>query len=266
MALDLQKHYTQQLQQNIVAVQQNLHLGPEHAQLLTKMQKFAAKNGFTLDQVRDEIERSPLFAACFAKDPVKQNLHEQAVARYIAGMSPLVRYFQNLPSGGDPAVYLHSNDVLVGVKPTADGSSVKSIDFTWVTGGFRVYALQKWTKEEGGGQDHQHAEAVRFITAAMGVHRTTPRPAVPELGLPGDVELGLVGQDGLVPTMFVALCDGDYYAHARSGHPTRINEMATAVEKASHVWACGINDLAEVLCPVHKSFGTVAPCTPSEKP
>lgn len=248
MALDYTRHYDRALRRNVAEVRRAVAAGAAGDDLQVKVDRWADKFGFTPDEVRTQIRTNPMFACAFAKDPVKQGLHEHAAARYIAGMQPLVSRFEKLPAGGRGAVYLDlDGTVAVGAAAARrSGAKVKSLDFTFLCGTTRVYCLHKWTKDEGGGQDHQHSEALRFLAAARHRDRSSPREGDP------------VGGDGLVATHFVAVCDGPYYtdervAGAAGTRQRRIDVMAETVADVAHVHATDINGLAAVLAGLYRS-------------
>lgn len=242
--LDYQRRYLAALSRNVAQVQAMVISGRIDDALSTKVDRYCDKFGFSRDEVLELIASQPMFAATFAKDPVKQNLHESSAAAYISGMVPLVERFENLPAGGANAVQLSADGVVSSAcRDRRDGAAVKSVDFTWVCAGVRFFALHKWTKDEGGGQDHQHAEALRFCSAASLVDGAPPRD--------GDAEANMVRRDGLVAARFVAICDGPYYTERRVRRDgelaSRLEVMAEQFSHVPHVDVCSVNDLGALL-------------------
>ena len=94
-------------------------------------------------------------AAMLAMEARRQNVHEKAVADYVASLS-LVAEFSKLPSSGNNACYINADGLVVTGSQLAGATKPsKSLDFRWVTGVVTCYTAQKYTKEKG--------EAIRTV-------------------------------------------------------------------------------------------------------
>lgn len=238
MPLDYDRLYQERLAANLRKVRDQLTQDPLPKTLGEKIDRFADKFGVSRAEVVESAIATPLFAATFATDPVKQSLHEKAAADYIPSMKNLVSDFIDLPNRGAGALFVTPDGTLSQTRPAGSGTSAKSIDFTWTSGGFHVYALHKWTRESGGGQDHQLSEVRRFLSSAAASRGVTRDPAASASQTP----VQTLSQPALRPTLFVAIVDGAYYA-------SKIEALAESVADHDHVIVCDINSLGRRLHP-----------------
>jgi hypothetical protein len=229
MPLDYHTPYTAQLAENVQLVGEAAAADAIEPALAKRIDNFAARHGLDRAEIiaalrgEDPETARAIATAAFATDPVKQNFGEQQAALYIRGMTRLVDQFRKLPTSGVNALSVANGAIVTN--PGRDGE-IKSIDFTWRTGPYRVYASHKWTREGGGGQKHQYDELRRFLSVTG---RCQPRlPALPE-DLPG------AGPDGRLPVLFVAICDGAYFT------PARIASLTAAAGGVSHAAATPID-------------------------
>ena len=103
------------------------------------------------EEIKDEIVEKRLFAACFAKDPSKQNIAERIQLRELKPYG-----VEKLPNTGPNALYLIDGKIQ---PPPAIKGIHKSIDATY---GDRYMTL-KYTKVRGGTQDNQKNDVINFI-------------------------------------------------------------------------------------------------------
>lgn len=126
------------------------------ADLQRKMETFAHRFGYAVEQVREKIAADPMFAAHFAKQPMRQGMHERKAAEWLETLDS-VRDFRVLPKSGAGALYVTSDgEVKRGAELRARPS--KSLDFLWRTGDTTCYAMHKFTRDSGGSQDSQFKE------------------------------------------------------------------------------------------------------------
>ena len=80
---------------------------------------------------------------------------------------PLIENFEQLPSGGNDALYVVNGKIVNG-KDKDDQKTGKSIDFKWeyTFNGktLTFYATHKYTKSAGGSQDNQYKDVQEFHT------------------------------------------------------------------------------------------------------
>lgn len=119
-------------------------------ELNKKIENFIARTQLaTKEEVENEIKNNKLFAAFFAKDPVKQNIGEKVFCEYLN--------VKTLPQSGKNAVRFSSRGEIIIKKKV--GCS-KAADFK--IGSY--YITQKYTGENtGGSQDNQYEDVVRFL-------------------------------------------------------------------------------------------------------
>lgn len=183
-----------------------------------KIGNYSERHGFDRKGVVEELNRSEMFRAYFAKDPNKQSIHEKKAAEWIAVMDG-IEDFRALPNKS----FLISNGKVWATKDlkAAGGySSAKSPDFRWKSGKKIFYAAHKHTKEEGGAQANQYKDLQKFITEARG---------------------------GTEPDLyFVAIADGPFYQgiDGQAGK-TRLDTLKSqaAEDNSNRIHACTIADL-----------------------
>ena len=120
-----------------------------------KIQNESDRKGYNYEDIIDEIKNSRLYASCFAKDPMKQNIAEKIQMILLKKIYPEIK---KLPNGGKNALYI-SNGKLSNKKGK---STAKSIDFKYN----EVLFYAKYTKERGGAQDNQYNDCKNFIREA----------------------------------------------------------------------------------------------------
>ncbi len=123
-----------------------------------KINNFLEKVPFaSKEEIEEKIRTDKVFAALFAKDPLKQNIGEKVFSEYIG--------VKTLPQSGKNAVRFSSKGELISKKEL--GCS-KSADFK--VGNY--YITQKYTGENtGGAQDNQYEDVVRFLMLGAASHK-----------------------------------------------------------------------------------------------
>ena len=148
---------TKQARQKNTLIVQDVAAGIGSNQDLKDLEKkilgYIERNGLneSVAQIKDEIVEKRLFAACFAKDPSKQNIAERIQLRELKPYG-----VEKLPNTGPNALYLIDGKIQ---PPPAIKGIHKSIDATY---GDRYMTL-KYTKVEGGSQDNQKNDVINFI-------------------------------------------------------------------------------------------------------
>ena len=136
--------------------------------LLRRIQTFSDRFGFDETAVREKIEDDFMFACCFAKDATKTGFQEKEAGKYLKKFPELIQSFQSLPAHGKNAKYMDQNgNIVTGKKPQ---NRSKSLDFMWTVGDTHIncFAAHKFTREEGGAQNHQRDELIRLLQMFRG--------------------------------------------------------------------------------------------------
>ena len=159
--------------------------------LMKRVELFVWRFGFTVEQVLNQIESDPMFAAWFAKEPRRQSPHEQIAADYLTGFESILN-FVRLKQTGQGALYLNRDGEILARKDFQGDRPSKALDFEWRSpSGVRCLASHKYTKEGGGNQDSQFREQRTLLSNFQS--RSTNNTA-----------------------LFV-ICDGPYYTEERMG-------------------------------------------------
>lgn len=124
--------------------------------VMRRIQTFASRFGFEVEELREKILADPIFAATFTKEPRRQGFHERTAADWINAL-PQVRQFERLPQGGKNAWCVSVDGGIRMTKDNPDTAS-KALDFKWMTGETTFWAMHKYTRESGGNQDSQFKE------------------------------------------------------------------------------------------------------------
>lgn len=102
------------------------------------------------EEIEEKIRTDKIFAACFAKDPLKQNIGENVLKEYLD--------VEFLPQSGKDAIRFSSAGNIISKKEL--GCS-KAVDFQINS----YYITQKYTGENtGGAQDNQYDDVIKFLT------------------------------------------------------------------------------------------------------
>ncbi len=166
---------------------------------LEKYQRY----GFTEEQVKDEINRSSMFACEFIKDPMQQSCYERYCREYITKYSPAVCE-KLVSTKSKNALYVYEGKLYSYPElPEIARTLVKSIDFKITYNGYTIYASHKHTRKDGGNQNNQWHDLISF-----GQHAR-------------------LSTDSKV--IFIALADGEYYTRTKKKSKTKmelLNELA----------------------------------------
>lgn len=138
----------------------------EKEDLEVKIRNFAEKWSFEEKYIMNELKTNELLLLSFVKEPGKQTFHQHFAAKYLSSL-PLIENFEQLPSGGNEALYVVNGKIVKG-KDKDDQKTGKSIDFKWeytFNGkNLTFYATHKYTKSAGGSQDNQYKDVQEFHT------------------------------------------------------------------------------------------------------
>lgn len=201
--------------ENANAVLPNVKKGEKG--IMKRIATYCHNFGYDCKRVIAKIIDDEMFAAHFAINPSQQTIHEKLAADYLQQFER-VNNFEKLPPSGGSALFLDNNGKLLHQDPEKSKSSQysKSLDFRWNTAGVICYASHKYTKESGGGQDHQFRDQKRFLENFK--HHNNPQAAC------------------------FAICDGGYYK------PDKMEELESETRKEPPLsFAVHIEDVAEKL-------------------
>lgn len=215
--MNYKKEYKNKVAENVNNVLTELNT----EQMRVKIVNWANKFGYSFDAIKEKIINDEIFRCIFAKDPNKQNLHQNLAAKYIESLSRISN-FKILPSGGDNAIYLTNGKIFEGQKLKHKSKDIKSIDFTWNTSKYKFYASHKYTNDEGGAQDNQYKDIQDFLNHARDCNEKN--------------------------VIFLAICDGDYYLRkdAKTGDTSRLDRLQRLTDNKTS-FVLNINDLASFL-------------------
>lgn len=132
----------QKLRENVELFRKSIH--SKEAQ--KKITNWAALHSFSKEEVEKKILNDDMFAAVFAKDPIKQNFTEKIAEQLLGCVS--------LPNSS----LSFSPDGELQKGPNIRNS--KTVDF--IKDG--VYITQKYTNGTGGAQDNQYRDVITFLT------------------------------------------------------------------------------------------------------
>lgn len=133
---------TQKLKENIKPLREQIYSGWAQK----KIENWAVRYGYDKDEVEQKILMDDMFAASFAKDPMKQNYTEKIAEQLLQ--------VKHLPNTG----ISFTKDGELCSHPAAGNS--KTVDF--IKDG--VYITQKYTRGQGGSQDNQYRDVIQFLT------------------------------------------------------------------------------------------------------
>ena len=188
--------YKSQIQENLKNIINEL----ETKNMKLKISNWANKFGYSFNEIKEKIINDEIFRCVFAKDPAKQNLYQNLASKYINSLDN-VENFKVLPAGGKDAIYLTNGKILKGDLLKNQSKDIKSIDFAWNCKQFTFYASHKYTEMNGGAQDNQYKDIQDFLNHSRDCNEKN--------------------------TIFLAICDGDYYLQkdSKTGDETRIKRL-----------------------------------------
>jgi len=215
--MDYKKEYKNKVAENVDNVLTEL----DTDQMRIKITNWANKFGYSFDIIKEKIINDEIFRCIFAKDPNKQNLHQNLAARYIASLNSISN-FMVLPSGGNNALYLTNGKIFEGGSLKQKSKDIKSIDFTWNIGKYKFYASHKYTNDEGGAQDNQYKDIQDFLNHARDCNEKN--------------------------VIFIAICDGNYYLRkdSQTKDSSRIERLQRLTDSKTS-FVLNINELASFL-------------------
>lgn len=180
-----------------------------------KIKNFSDRSGYTIDEISKKIDEDKMFRWFFAKDPIKQNIHENTAMGFIKKING-VKEFKKY---GTNDTFVVNGGIMTGneLKNKQIRPKTKSVDFYWKYNNVEYYASHKYTKDEGGGQTHQYNDLIKYITECNNSSRKN--------------------------TKFLAIADGEFYEgiNGKAG-TTRIQHLKELADKRT-TFAMTINDL-----------------------
>jgi hypothetical protein len=181
----------------------------ETPELSLKIQNWAERHGYTPEAVKEKILTDEMFRCNFLKDPAKQNYAEKAFEAYLKTISQIINP-RKLPGVGKNSLYVKNDGsittgLLLEKDSLVEAESTKSIDFEFEwkskTCHYKIYCTHKLTTDEGGAQDNQHYDAIKFMKNAK---NNTDQNVI-----------------------FLAILDGDYYLQ---GHRLDVDNKNYGIE------------------------------------
>jgi hypothetical protein len=190
---EYQRLYQKELKKNIGFVLGDLN----KPYLKTKIENWAKKFDYPLEEVKREIRDNEMFRRIFAKDPMKQSFHQKEAEKFIRELK-LVTNFPDSLDSDKQSLYLGKDKIFDGKNKSAQ---TESIDFQWESNGFVVYASHQYTQWLGGSQNKKYREIENFLENANNFNKK---------GIENFLEnANNFNKKGIV---FIAICDGDYYS------------------------------------------------------
>ncbi len=148
-------------EENFAEVLENLE--SEELNLMRKVKRFSEDFGFEVDSVIEKIREDEMFRAHFAKDPRKQNLDEKTALEWLGNVDEVCQ-LRKLPIAGKDAYYVDKEGYIrKGSDFETRKTPSKSLDFSWVTGNTKFYAMHKRTTDSGGAQDNVWREVEQIM-------------------------------------------------------------------------------------------------------
>lgn len=205
--------YKSQIQENLKNVINEL----ETNDMKLKISNWANKFGYSFNEIKEKIINDEIFRCIFAKDQAKQNLYQNLASKYINSLD-IVENFKVLPAGGKNAIYLTNGKILKGDLLKNQSKDIKSIDFTWNCKNLTFYASHKYTEMNGGAQDNQYKDIQDFLNHSRDCNEKN--------------------------TIFLAICDGDYYLQkdSKTGDETKIKRLQRLTDNKTS-FVLNINEL-----------------------
>lgn len=122
-------------------------------------------NIYTKKRIICEIQDNELFKWWFVKDPIRQNIYEIEVTKYIKKI-PRVKNVMKPKL----AIFVSNGKLVPKMRQIKDkklglSTSNKSVDLFWEYGNYKCYAYHKYAREGGGHQKNQKDDAESFIIA-----------------------------------------------------------------------------------------------------
>ncbi len=219
--LDYLSYEKQAWQENVNLLRQQITSDNLPVDVIKKINNFAERHGLSADEVKRKLQIEDLACYFFAKSPAKQSIHQKLASDYIQKIVG-VKNFEQLPSAGKNALYIHGGNLLFG-KQLNTRKKGKSIDFEWEflgkKGKQKCYASHKYTKEGGGAQDNQFKDLQDYANSVK------------------DYRNG---------AFFFIIADGEYYQQPYQKYATR-TEFMNEEYHSKRMKALAIDDLEKFM-------------------
>lgn len=129
---------------------------------IKKISKYAKENGYSIEEVKEELKKSSMLVDFFATNPTKQNWYEKIAIQEMKKING-IKNIKQLPKNGKNSKYLVNGQIIEGKMNLMTKEHTKSIDFEFDYYDYKIYATHKYTKESGGSQDNQYKDVINFI-------------------------------------------------------------------------------------------------------
>ncbi len=183
--------------------------------VMDKIEKFSKRSGYTVKKISDKIDSDEMIRWFFAKDPIKQNIHENTAIDFIKKINGI----KDFKKFGTNEAFVVNGGIMLSteLKEKQIRPKTKSIDFYWKYGNDEYYASHKYTKDEGGGQTHQYKDLISYIQECNNSSRKN--------------------------TKFLAIADGKFYEgiNGKAG-TSKIQHLQELADNRT-TYAMTINDL-----------------------
>ena len=164
---------------------------------LKKIENQAERYGHSIEEVLDSVLHNEVaYRAIVGKSPERMDYYEDTLVEFLKSLK-CVKTAVKLPKSGPNAKYIVNGKILTGGGRRND---VKSLDLEIsFTNGEVLFAVHKYTMEDGGAQDNQYREAKETLKQ---IHDSR----------------------GKVSVNLAAILDGDYYVKERSTKKTKLEQ------------------------------------------
>ena len=187
--------------------------------VIDKIIEFSKRSGYSEIEIAHKIDSDEMFRWFFAKDPIKQNIHELTAISFIKKLDGV----QDFKKYGTNEAFVVNGGVMLGteLKDKQIRPKTKSIDFYWKYNGIEYYASHKYTKDEGGGQTHQYNDLINYIKECNNSSRKNTR--------------------------FLAIADGKFYDGTNGKSGTSKMQHLQELADNRTTFAMTINDLVDFM-------------------
>jgi hypothetical protein len=164
---------------------------------LKKIENQADRYGHTYEEVLDAVLHNEVaYRSIVGKSPERMDYYEDTLVEFLTSLK-CIKYAKKLPKSGPNAKYIVEGKILTGGGRRND---VKSLDLEILfSNGKLLFAVHKYTMEDGGAQDNQFREAKETLKQ-------------------------IKDKKGKVSVNLAAILDGDYYIKERSTNKTRLEQ------------------------------------------
>ena len=116
--------------------------------------------GLDLEDFFQELRTNEYLQSFFAKNPLKQGLHEQIAIKYLSEELPTFKQVRKLSQKNNCGLFLNSTGL------SKSRSISKAIDF-YLESDNNIYVFtHKYTKQSGGAQNNQYEDVLNFLRYA----------------------------------------------------------------------------------------------------